>query len=391
MSSNERKRVVLLGATGSIGESAIEVFERNSDRLELIGIACRKRHRELAGIATRLKVPWVAVEDEEAAAEARKESAFPAATKLLSGATGLSEIACLPEADVVLSAISGTDGLPATLEAIEAGKDIALASKEILVLAGKFVTEAARRRKVRLLPVDSEHSAIFQCIRGHDPETVRRLVLTASGGPFLHSSPDEMRRVTPEMALRHPNWEMGPKITVDSATMANKGLEMIEAHWFFGVRPDQVDVVIHPQSIVHSLVEFFDGSSLAQLSPPSMTFAIQYALLFPARGPQMRDALDFSRPFQLDFLPPDPARFPCLGLARQAMKAGGVAPAVFNSANQVAVEAFLGDRLPFLEIAAVIHNTLDGFDNFEPEGLDEVLAAGEQARDRAQSFVSARC
>lgn len=391
MSSHKNKRVVLLGATGSIGESAIEVFEKNTDRLELVGIACRKRYRELAAIAHRLEVPWAAVEDEKAAEAARREGVFPAETKLVSGVEGLSEIACLPEADAVLSAISGTDGLPATLAAIEAGKDIALASKEILVLAGKFVTEAARRRNVRLLPVDSEHSAIFQCLHGHDPETVRRLVLTASGGPFLHSSLEEMRKVTPEMALRHPNWDMGPKITVDSATMANKGLEMIEAHWLFGVSPEQVDVVIHPQSIVHSLVEFFDGSSLAQLSPPSMTFAIQYALLFPGRGPKMRDGLDFSHPFQLEFLPPDPDRFPCLTLARHAMNAGGVAPAVFNSANQVAVDAFLGDRLPFLEIPAVIDNTLSALDNFEPAGLEEVLTAGKRARESALSFVSARC
>jgi 1-deoxy-D-xylulose-5-phosphate reductoisomerase len=384
-----RKRVVLLGATGSIGENTLKVIAGHPDELEVVGMASGSRAAELAHLAHRFGVSRLAVADPQACREAMQANLFPAGSTVLSGPAGLTELAAATEADIVVVAIVGTAGLEPTLAAIEAGKNIALASKEILVLAGEFVMAAARARGVQILPLDSEHNAIFQCLEGSSPSAVRRLVLTASGGSFLRRPLETLGSATPEEALAHPNWSMGPKITVDSATMANKGLEIIEARWLFDVPPKRIDVVIHPQSIVHSMVEFVDGSFLAQLAPPSMTFAIQHALLHPERRPGVMPSLDLSQALRLDFEPIEPARYACLGLARQALDAGGGAPAVFNAANEVAVEAFLSKRLGFLEIAALIDKTLVAVDGGAPAGLDEALAVDRAARAAARSFLPA--
>ena len=384
-----KKRIVLLGATGSIGENALRVVRAHPDRLELVGIAARANHRRLAEIARHLGVRHVGIFDSGALAEARADlAAFPAGTRLYGGLSGLMDLAQLPEADLVLVAVVGTTGLRPALAALAAGKHLALASKEILVLAGKFVMAAAHASGVRLLPVDSEHNAVFQCLEGHLRSAVRRIVLPASGGALRDLPVAALAAVTPAEALKHPNWAMGPKITVDSATLANKGLELMEAQWLFGLRPDQCDAVLHPQSIVHCLVEFIDGSMLAQLAPPSMTFPLQHALLYPERAPGTAAPLGLCQPLALDFRPVDAARYPCLRLARAAMTAGGVAPAVFNAANEIAVAAFLAGRAPFLAIPEVIDQTLQSSANFEPADLEAVLTADAAARRLAQSALS---
>jgi 1-deoxy-D-xylulose-5-phosphate reductoisomerase len=397
-SSSRKKRVVLLGATGSIGENTLRVIGAHRDRLELVGIAARANWEKLAGIAREFGVRQVGLFDDEAYAAARSHAAaFPAGTELRSGLAGLRELAALPEADIVLVAVVGTTGLEPALAALAAGKDLALASKEILVLAGKFVLAAARRHGVKLLPVDSEHNAVFQCLEGHHHASgqvspaagVRRIVLTASGGAFRDWPAERLAHATPADALRHPNWAMGPKITVDSATLANKGLELIEAQCLFGLRPDQCDAVLHPQSIVHCLVEFTDGAMLAQLCPPSMTFPIQHALLHPARAPGVGAGLDLAQLLRLEFRPVDEARFPMLRLARAVMAAGGASPAVYNAANEVAVAAFLAGRLPYLAIPRLVEHTLAAITNFEPDDLAAVLALDREARRIASDHLTA--
>jgi len=384
-----KKRIVLLGATGSIGENTLRVIAAHRDRLDLVGIAARANYRRLAEIARQFGVRHVSLFENGALAEARADlAAFPAGTQLSGGLSGLVELAQLPEADLVLVAVVGTTGLRPALAALAAHKHLALASKEILVLAGKFVMAAAQAGGVRLLPVDSEHNAVFQCLEGHPRTTVRRIVLTASGGAFRDLPTAALAHVTPADALTHPNWSMGPKITVDSATMANKGLELMEAQWLFGLRPAQCEAVLHPQSIVHCLVEFADGVMLAQLAPPSMTFPIQHALLYPERAPGVDAPLDLQQLFALDFRPVDETHYPCLRLARAAMLAGGAAPAVFNAANEVAVTAFLAGRVPFLAIPEVIDKTLQSLANFEPADLDAVLEADLAARRSAHASLS---
>ena len=387
--SSSKKRIVLLGATGSIGENTLRVVAAHRDRLEVVGIAARANHRRLAAVARQFGVRQVALFDVGALAEARAEpAAFPPGTRLLGGLGGLTELATLPEADLVVVAIVGTTGLRPALAALAAGKHLALASKEILVLAGKFVMAAARAGGARLLPVDSEHSAVFQCLEGRPGAAVRRIVLTASGGALRDLPAASLAHVTPAEALKHPNWAMGPKVTVDSATLANKGLELMEAQWLFGLQPDQCQAVLHPQSIVHCLVEFADGTMLAQLAPPSMAFPIQYALLHPERAPGIDPGLDLGQLLNLEFRPVDLSRYPCLRLARRAMDAGGVAPAVYNAANEVAVAAFLAGRLPFLAIPEVIDKSLQSSANFEPADLDAVLEADAVARRTAEAVVA---
>jgi 1-deoxy-D-xylulose-5-phosphate reductoisomerase len=382
-----RKRVVLLGATGSIGRSALRVIASHKGRLKLVGIAARSDWRRLAEIAREFSVEEAAIYDPAALAEAKKSGAFPMGTRLRGGPEGLVELACLPEANVVLVAVVGTVGLEPAIAAIAAGKDLALASKEILVLAGRFVMEAARRSGTRILPVDSEHNAVFQCVEGHSSALVRRIVLTASGGAFRDWPLERLAEATPSDALKHPNWAMGPKITVDCATLANKGLELMEAQWLFGLRPDQCTAVMHPQSLVHCLVEFNDGAMLAQLSPSSMTFPIQHALLYPDRVEGVEPPIDFTRLVQLDFRPVDEDRYPMFRLARESMKAGGVAPAVYNAANEVAVEAFLAGRIPFLAIPRIVGKALDRTANFEPSDVSVVLGADREARGGAERDV----
>jgi 1-deoxy-D-xylulose-5-phosphate reductoisomerase len=383
-----RKRIVLLGATGSIGENTLRVIAAHRDELELVGIAAKSNWRRLAAIAHEFGVRHVGVFDPTAHNAAHAEStAFPPGTQLHRGLEGLVTLARLPEAETVLVAVVGTTGLEPALAALGAGKDLALASKEILVLAGKFVMAEAARQRVKLLPVDSEHNAVFQCLEGHPSAGVKRIVLTASGGAFRDWPAERLCDVTPADALKHPNWAMGPKITVDSATLANKGLELIEAQWLFGLRADQCDAVLHPQSIVHCLVEFLDGAMLAQLCPPSMTFPIQHALLHPRRLPGVDSALDLTRALSLDFRPVDTQRFPMLRLAQHCMRQGGVAPAVFNAANEVAVAAFLDNRLPFLAIPRIVEQSLAAMSLSEPTHLSEVLAADAEARRRAETLV----
>lgn len=386
-SSSPRKRVVLLGATGSIGENALRVIAAHPDKLELVGIAARSNWEKLAALATKFRVRHVGLFDETALRAAKSSGAFTSGTQLYGGLPGLVDLARLPEADIVLVAVVGTTGLEPALAAIEAGKALALASKEILVLAGKFVMAAARAHHVPLLPVDSEHNAVFQCIEGHPAAAVSRIVLTASGGAFRDWPAERLAHATVADALKHPNWSMGPKITVDSATLANKGLELIEAQWLFGLRPEQCQAILHPQSIVHCLVEFVDGAMLAQLCPPSMTFPIQHALLYPQRAPGVEAPLDLAKLFKLEFRPVEEAHFPMLRLAKQVMHAGGVAPAVYNAANEIAVAAFLEGRLPFLAIPRIVDQCLQTITNFEPAALADVLSVDAAARRAAQTFL----
>ena len=365
-----RRRVVVLGATGSIGQSARKVARDVPERMEIVGMSAHTSRQKL----------------EEAGRE------FPSAKLRVSAEDGedsLVELATLPEADMVLVAIVGTGGLKPALAAIEAGKDIAVASKEILVMAGQTVMEAARRRGVRVLPVDSEHNAIFQCLDGRDPETVARLILTASGGPFRKTPASELAGVTPAQALRHPTWEMGKKITVDSATLFNKGLEMIEARWLFSVEMSRVEVVVHPQSVIHSMVEFVDRSVLAQLSTSDMCFPIQYAVTYPERVPNSLKPLDFAALARLEFEAPRSADFPALDLARWAGEEGGTLPAVLNAANEVAVAAFLEGRCGFPGIWQLVEKVMRQHGNVTGPGLDAILEADRWARIRAAERVAA--
>ena len=375
---SEPRNVVLLGATGSIGSNALRILRAHPDKLRLVGASAHSNADSLLAVAEEFGLQRICLTDDEARSEAAKK--LPGDVELLGGSSGLEELAATEEADVVLVAVVGFAGLSPTLAALHAGKDVALANKEALVAGGKFVMQAAQASGSRILPTDSEHNAVFQCLGGGSADLVEKIILTASGGPFLDWPLEQMEQVTPKEALQHPNWSMGPKITVDSATMANKGLEVIEARWLFDLPPESIEVVIHPQSIVHSLVQFVDGSLVAQLSPPSMTFAIQHALLFPDRAPGVDETINFADPTSLDFKPPDLNRFPCLRLAREALVSGGIAPAVFNAANEVAVEAFLENRIGFSLISRTIEHTLDKMEPREPVDLEDVYATDAEAR-----------
>jgi 1-deoxy-D-xylulose-5-phosphate reductoisomerase len=355
----------VLGSTGSIGRSALEVIAASDGDLNPIALSAHGNTAALIEQARRFRPRWVIATDEPAAAR-QDWSGLPEECELLTGADSLSRVVSDPQVDIVLAAIVGRAGLQSTLAAVEAGKTIALANKETLVIAGAIVIRLAAQFGALILPVDSEHSAIFQAMQAGRREEVRRIVLTASGGPFLRHTPEQLARVTVEEALRHPNWNMGPKVTVDSATMMNKALEIIEARWLFDLAPEQIDVVVHPQSIVHSLVEFVDGSVIAQMSPPDMKLPIQYALTYPRRrrGPAAR--LDLSRVLQLDFQPPDLSRFEALELGWQAARAGGTTGAVLNAANEAAVERFLAGGLPFARIVSVCRIIVEHHP-FEPD------------------------
>lgn len=383
MASTRLKNVVLLGATGSIGRNTLRVLRQHRDTLKLVGVAARSRYRELAQICGEFGLKHAALGDP--AAYAAGLSSFPRGVELGCGESGLTELATLPEADIVLVAVVGACGLRPTLAAIEAGKDIALANKELLVLGGAHVIEAARARGVRLLPTDSEHNAIFQCLEGRPREHLDQVILTASGGQFRDTPLADLDKVTPEEATRHPNWSMGPKITVDSATMANKGLELIEARWLFDLQPSQLQVVIHPQSIVHSLVQLIDGSILAQMSPPSMTFAIQHCLLYPERAPGVEPTTNFREALSMDFYPPDFERYPCLRLALESLQAGGAASAIYNAANEIAVERFLRKELRFLDIPRVIGHCLEKFQGSPRPTLDQLFSIDAETRSLATS------
>jgi 1-deoxy-D-xylulose-5-phosphate reductoisomerase len=387
-----RKRVVVLGATGSIGESALKVAHDIPERMEVVGLAANSNAQKLAAQANRVRPKALCLVDESKIGELR--GALEYEPQIFAGERGLIEIACLAEAEMVLVAVVGTGGLQPALAAIEAGKDLAVASKEILVMAGEIVMREAGRKGVQILPVDSEHNAIFQCLdsQGERPtsnEEVRRLILTASGGPFRERAASEFEEITVEQALKHPTWNMGPKITIDSATLFNKGLEMIEAHWLFGVEMKRVAVVIHPQSIVHSMVEFSDGSVLAQLSHSDMCFPIQYAVTWPERVPNSLPPLDFGKLRQLEFAAPRYDDFPALNLARRAGDAGGTLPAVLNAANEIAVSAFLERKISFPRIWQTVEQVMNRHRNVAHPDLDAILRADQWARVEAGKLAAA--
>src|SRR6266496_1873808 len=400
--SGERKRVVILGATGSIGESALKVARDIPERMEIVGLAANSNAEKLAAAANKVRPESLCLVDETKVEILRRALEYK--PRIFSGEIGLREIACLTDADMVLIAIVGTGGLRPALAAIEAGKDLAVASKEILVMAGEIVMREARENDVHVLPVDSEHNAIFQCLesgrglsapkdRGTKAASplqsadIRRIILTASGGPFRELASDKFDSITPEQALKHPTWNMGPKITIDSATLFNKGLEMIEAHWLFGVDMKRIEVVIHPQSIVHSMVEFADGSTLAQLSYSDMCFPIQYAVTWPYRVPNTLPPLDFSKLSKLEFFTPRYGDFPALNLARRAGEAGGTLPAVMNATNEVAVAAFLDRQVSFPSIWQIVQEVMDRHASVAHPDLDAILQADQWARAEATGCV----
>jgi 1-deoxy-D-xylulose-5-phosphate reductoisomerase len=377
------KNVVLLGSTGSIGTSTLKVVEDLPDQLRLVGLAAGGNADLLTAQTRRHSPRAISIQAPDKVAGLQAE--LPG-MRVLCGDAGLLELATMPEADIVLIAIVGTAGLAPALAAIRAGKDIAVASKEILVMAGDIVMSEARRHGVRVLAVDSEHSAIFQCLDGKPTESVRSLWLTASGGPFRDRTrwtPEALAQVTLEQALKHPSWVMGRKITIDSATLFNKGLEMIEARWLFDIGMDRVRVVVHPQSIVHSMVEFIDGSIISQMSTPDMCLPIQYALTYPARARTDRVTTNFARIGTLTFEEPDTERFPALELARRAGKVGGTLPAVFNAANEVAVERFCNRSIGFLDITRVVRHVMDRHATIDSPDLPAILAADRWARAEA--------
>ena len=376
------RNIVVLGATGSIGQSACRVARELSGRVRIVGMSGFRNIDRLAAEANSLRPDALAVPDAAAELELRAKLDYKPVA-VFTGPGGLEQLATWEGADMVLVAIVGTGGLRPTFAALEAGKDIALASKEVLVVAGELVMSAARHRGCRILPVDSEHNAIFQCLEGRDPVQVQRLILTASGGPFRSWPEDKMRAVTRQEALRHPTWRMGEKITIDSATMFNKGLEMIEARWLFDVDIARIDVVIHPQSIVHSMVEFVDGSVLAQMSHSDMRFPIQYALTWPDRIAGSLPPLEWARLARLDFEEPRYDVFPALALARQAAERGGAAPAVLNAANEVAVAEFLAGRIAFPRIWQIVTAVLEKCGHRPGGDLEALLASDLEARGLA--------
>src|SRR5947207_3856620 len=375
------KNVVLLGSTGSIGTSAIKVAEDLPDRIRLIGLAAGGNAELLA--KQTLKHRPEAIPSSDPAKEQALATMLGTSTRVYSGEPGLMKLATLPAADIVLIAIVGTAGLLPALAAIRAGKDIAVASKEILVMAGETVMDEARKHGVRVLAVDSEHSAVFQCLDGKPASSVRNLWLTASGGPFRQTPRKDFPGITVERALKHPSWVMGRKITIDSATLFNKGLEMIEARWLFDIDIGRVQVVVHPQSVVHSMVEFIDGSIIAQLSTPDMCLPIQYALTYPERAGNDRVQTNFAKLGSLTFEEPDLGRFPALKLARRAGEAGGTMPAVLNAANEVAVEAFCNHKISFDNITRIVACTMDEHQLTSHPALEQILAADTWARQHA--------
>jgi 1-deoxy-D-xylulose-5-phosphate reductoisomerase len=381
------KRLTLLGATGSIGRRTLELVSSFPDDFEIAALAARGSNVELIADIVRKYAPR-AVALTDAAARERLAALLPSPRpELLAGADGLVSVARDADADVVVSAIVGAAGLLPTMAAIERGRTIALANKETLVMAGSLMTAAARARGVALLPVDSEHSAVFQCLAGHNRSEVHRVLLTASGGPFREVPKAALAAVTVDDALRHPTWKMGAKITIDSATLMNKGLEVIEARWLFDLTPEQVDVIVHPQSIVHSMVEYIDGSVIAQLGVADMGVPILYALTYPERRPAPAARLDLSRLAGLTFFEPDEDKFPCLGLARAALAAGGLAPAVLNAANEVAVAAFLDRRIGFTDIPELIDRALAAHAGGAMVSIDACVAADAETRERVRGWV----
>ncbi len=384
------KQIAILGSTGSIGQQCLSVVESLPGRFGVVALAAGENVERLAAQVQQYRPQLVSVAEakrgDELAERLRALGVAPL-PDIHSGGAGLLAVATHPQADVVVSAAVGVVGLEATYAAVRQGKQVALSNKEVLVAAGELVMAAARASSVELLPVDSEHNAIHQCLRAGEPREVRRLVLTASGGPFRRTPLKELSSATPEQALAHPNWRMGQRITIDSATLMNKGFEVIEAHWLFGMKLEQIDVVIHPQSTVHSMVEFVDGSVLAQLAPTDMRLPIQYALTYPERVASNGCQLDWATLRRLDFARVSPRRFPCLRLARAALRQGGLLPCALNAADEIAVAAFLERRLAFPGIARVIERVLERLPRARFTGIEDVLAADAEARRLAREEI----
>lgn len=379
------KDISILGSTGSIGKSALSLIAKFPDRFRVVGLTAGRNIRLLVEQIKQFNPKTVAVSDEKIYEELKDALApcpLPLAPEILFGTEGISSVAAMPAADTVISAIVGSAGLLPTIAAIKAGKTVALANKETLVTAGDIVMSSVRKYGAALLPVDSEHSAIFQCIRGHENNSVRKILLTASGGPFAGRTLAELENVSAADALKHPNWSMGRKISIDSATLMNKGLEMIEAHYLFAMPPEKIEVLIHPQSIIHSIVEFNDGSYLAQLSKPDMQGPIAYALSCPERLQDVLEPLEWDKLAGLTFRKPDTTAFPCLSLAYSAIKAGGTMPAVLNAANEVAVAAFLDGRTGFNRIPVIIKKIMDSHALRNADDIDVVLEADRWAREK---------
>ena len=382
------KSIALPGSTGSIGRQVLDVVSRLPERLRVVSLAANRNVELLAQQAWQFHPSLVSVGTADDADRLRSACTVQRSPFTVHyGPDGLTRAATIPEADIVVVAVAGTVGLAPTIEAIKAGKDIALASKEVLVAAGSIVTRIAEEKGVRLLPIDSEHSAIFQCLKGEDRGKIRRLILTASGGAFASHPIETLGQVTVEQALAHPTWSMGRKITIDSATLMNKALEIIEAHWLFGVDADRIEVVIHPQSIVHSMVEFEDGSIMAQLGIPDMRLPIQYALLYPERVDTGLPRLDIAAQGTLTFARPDPERYPSLGLAYEAMRIGGTMPAVLNAANETAVALFLDGKIGFLGIYEIVRRVSERHAPVPDPDLDQILEADAWARTTAITIM----
>ncbi|MDR2735515.1 MAG: 1-deoxy-D-xylulose-5-phosphate reductoisomerase [Puniceicoccales bacterium] len=378
-----KSKVILLGATGSIGSSVLEELREHRQHFELVGIAAKTNLNRLAEISGEFSVKNLAISD----GESEKLHELCADCRVFSGEQAMDELVSNIDFDIFIMAVSGLAGLRATLNAISLKKKILIASKEILVTAGKFLCAQAKKNNVELLPIDSEHNAIFQCLAGEDKKSLRQVWLTASGGPFLDYDTDALDYVTPQQALKHPTWRMGQKITIDSATLANKGLEMIEARWLFDLAPQQIKVTIHRQSLVHSLVEFLDGSIIAQISEKSMRFPIRNCLFYPHRQPSSQKTVSFSDPINFSFEPPDEKKFPCLRLAKLCLEAGGIMPTVFNAANDTAVELFLEDKIKFTRIPTLIEQLMNGTENFEPESIDEIITCHMAIKKIAQNLA----
>ena len=380
------KNVAIIGSTGSIGTAALEVCAAHPEKFRIVGLAAGKNVKKIAD-QVRLFRPRLVCITSEASAAALAACINKRKTEVVWSSTGLEQVATMPEADIIISSISGSAGLLPTYAAIKAGKDVALANKEALVMAGELLTREAARRKKRIIPVDSEHSAIAQILDGRGIADVRSIILTASGGPFLKHSRAQLARVTPRQALRHPRWKMGTKVTIDSATLMNKGLEVIEARWLFGLAPENIHVVIHPQSIIHSMVEYIDGSVLAHLSQPDMKGPIAYALSGPQRLSRILKPLDITRIAHLTFMKPDKKKFPCLELAYRALAAGGLMPAVMNAANEIAVQQFLHKQISFTAIARLVERVMAAFRHNGRVTLEAVLQADAWARAAAENAL----
>ncbi len=379
------QNVVILGSTGSIGRQALEIFREHPDRFRPLALSCHSNWELLADQIREFRPAYALLCDETYRAELREE-AGDAETELLFGDSILDELAALPEADTVLNSLVGFAGFRPTMRALEAGNKVALANKESLVVGGELIRRIAGEHFDRLVPVDSEHSAMLQCLVGEETDSIEKIVITASGGPFRSVPRKEMDGITVEEALDHPNWSMGDKITIDSATMMNKGLEIIETHWLFGLPLSRIEAVVHPQSVIHSVVTFRDGSSKAQLGPPTMKVPILYALTYPERAPLEVPTLDWRETFELTFEPVDEERFPCLRLAVEAAESGGTAPAVLNAANEIAVERFLNEEIPYIRIPHIIETCLERIESETALSLESLKEIDKKARDVAATL-----